>query len=315
MPDPSATAFARSDDEAGRFLNLLSRHGLLIPTSAQGVYGRGAIFRGVVEAACALVGRLSPPGAEAIEFPPVIDRRSFQATHYLANFPHLAGVVHCFCGDDEGHARLLETVAAGGDWASELAPSEVVLTPAACYPVYGVVAARGPLPEGGLFVDASSWCFRHEPSSSPVRMLSFLQREQVCLGTDAHVRAFQTAWKTRAMAMFQALRLPAEYRPAKDPFFGRLGGLVAQGQQARGLKHEILVPIVDPACPDACGSFNHHGDHFARAFGVRTADGETARTACAGFGLERLALALFRHHGFRPATWPADVRKALWPEA
>jgi seryl-tRNA synthetase len=145
-------------------------------------------------------------------------------------------------------------------------------------------------------------------------MLSFRQREQVCLGTDAHVQAFQTAWKTRAMEMFEALRLPAEYRPAQDPFFGRLGGLMAQGQQARWLKHEILVPIADPARPDACGSFNHHGDHFARAFGVRIANGETVRTACAGFGLERLALALFRHHGFRPEAWPADVQKTLWPE-
>lgn len=314
MLDLSAETLAGSGDEAGRFLKLLVQHGLMIPTSALGVYGRGAVFRRVVEAAYALVGRLSPPGAESIEFPPVMDRHSFQATRYLANFPHLAGVVHCFCGDNDGHARLLQTLAAGGDWAAELAPSDVVLTPAACYPVYGMVGARGPLPDDGLFVDASSWCFRHEPSSSPVRMLAFRQREQVCLGIDEHVQAFQTAWKTRAMEMFRALRLPAEYRPAQDPFFGRLGGLVAQRQQGRLLKHEILVPIVDPERPDACGSFNQHGDHFARAFGVRTADGETARTACAGFGLERLALALFRHHGFRPEAWPVEVRRTLWPD-
>jgi hypothetical protein len=30
-----------------------------------------------------------------------------------------------------------------------------------------------------------------------------------------------------------------------------------------------------------------------------------------GFGLERIALALFKHHGLRPEAWPAAVRKVL----
>ena len=48
-------------------------------------------------------------------------------------------------------------------------------------------------------------------------------------------------------------------------------------------------------------------------FGIQTPDGETAHTACLGFGLERNVMALFRHHGFDPKEWPADVRKRLWP--
>jgi hypothetical protein len=53
--------------------------------------------------------------------------------------------------------------------------------------------------------------------------------------------------------------------------------------------------------------------HFAQAYGLRTAVGETAHTGCAGFGLERVALALFRRHGFRAEVWPAAVRQVLWP--
>jgi seryl-tRNA synthetase len=311
VPDQAAPAPAASEDARGAFAALLAQNGLLIPTATPGVYGRGAVFARVVEAVGALVGRLAPPGADSMELPPVMGRAGFQATGYLAKFPHLAGVVQCFCGDDDGHARLLNAVAAGGDWTGALSSSEVVLTPAACYPVYAVVAARGPLPADGLILDVSSWCFRHEPSRHPERMLAFRQREQVCFGTAAQVEQFRAAWETRALAMFRALRLPAEYEPAQDPFFGRLGSLVAEGQRARRLKYEILVPIADPARPDACGSFNLHGDHFARAFGLRTAGGGTARTACAGFGLERLALALFRHHGLRPEAWPADVQETL----
>lgn len=313
MSDPSEAVAIRPVDACRWFASALARHGLLVPTATPGVYGRGAVFVRVVEAVRARIGLLAPHGAESLELPPVMARSGFQATGYLTSFPHLAGAVQCFCGNDEGHARLLETVMAGGDWTGALSPSEVVLTPAACYPVYGMVAARGPLPADGLIVDVSSWCFRHEPSERPERMLSFRQREQVCLGTAEHVEAFQAHWESRAREMFGALRLPVEYRPAADPFFGRLGTFMATGQQARRLKNEMMVPIVEPTRLDACGSFNRHDDHFARAFGLTTAGGKTARTACAGFGLERLALALFRYHGFDPDAWPADVCDELWP--
>ena len=45
--------------------------------------------------------------------------------------------------------------------------------------------------------------------------------------------------------------------------------------------------------------------------GVATADGEVAHTACVGFGLERIALALYRRHGFDRATWSPSVRGTL----
>jgi seryl-tRNA synthetase len=298
-----------------RFRQELADHGLLVPGPVPGVYARGVVFERVVDAMDAAVGRLAGPGVEAVRFAPVMGRSAFEATRYVANFPQLAGTVHCFCGNDDDHARLLECLAEGADWTGSQRASEVVLTPASCYPVYGMVAARGPLPAEGQVIDAASWCFRHEASEDPIRMLSFRQREQVCLGTEAQVDAFEHRWTERAHALFRALMLPADYRPANDPFFGRLGHLMAQGQRSQRLKHEFAVPITDPVSHDACGSLNHHGDHFARAFGVIGADGEIARTACAGFGLERLALALFRHHGFRLTDWPSALHAHLWPEA
>jgi hypothetical protein len=44
---------------------------------------------------------------------------------------------------------------------------------------------------------------------------------------------------------------------------------------------------------------------------VRLADGGPANTACLGFGLERITLALFCTHGFDTDAWPADVRSEL----
>jgi seryl-tRNA synthetase len=65
--------------------------------------------------------------------------------------------------------------------------------------------------------------------------------------------------------------------------------------------------------PTAICSFNWHQDHFSSKFGIRDAEGATAHTACLGFGLERVALALVKAHGFDPQAWPQDVRAQLWP--
>ncbi|MDQ1687275.1 MAG: hypothetical protein QOK42_250, partial [Frankiaceae bacterium] len=53
--------------------------------------------------------------------------------------------------------------------------------------------------------------------------------------------------------------------------------------------------------------------HFTALHGLSCADGSPAHTACLGFGLERIVLALLAAHGLDVAAWPAEVRAALWP--
>ena len=95
--------------------------------------------------------------------------------------------------------------------------------------------------------------------------------------------------------------------------FGRGGKVLAAGQKEQKLKFEVLVPVISRENPTAVCSFNFHQDHFASTFQISTADGNMASTACLGFGLERIAMALFRTHGFEPDSWPAEVRRQLWP--
>ncbi len=293
-------------------LDELLASGVLLATGVDGVHGRAGVFEDVVDGLDRLVARLGRGlGAERMRFPPVMPRRTLERSGYLNGFPHLAGTVHCFCGDDAGHAELLRCVAAGEDWTAGQAASDLVLTPAACYPVYPMLALRGPLGAGGHLVDVTSYCFRREPSLDPARMQAFRMREYVRAGTPEQVGAFRDEWVERGLAVADALGLPAVLDVANDPFFGRGGRMMARSQREQALKFELLVAINDPGKPTACMSFNHHGDHFGEIWGIRTAAGAVAHTACVGFGYERLALALMRHHGFDPAAWPEAVRQTL----
>jgi hypothetical protein len=135
---------------AVRFRDELLRAGLLLATGVDGVYGRAGRFDAVVEAVERLIGRRAEGDeAELMRFPPGMARPAFEASGYFRTMPQFVGTVHCFCGDDADHRRALDCQAAGGDWAAEQRSSDVVLTPASCYPVYPIVARRGPLPEGG----------------------------------------------------------------------------------------------------------------------------------------------------------------------
>ncbi len=292
----------------------LLENGLLIDTGIDGLYGRSGIFEDVIARFDDLITRWGgKDGAEVARFPPAMNRRHFERSGYMKSFPQLAGTVHSFAGNDRDHHALLDQIATHQDWTANQKSTDIVLTPAACYVLYPVVAKRGPLkPEGALF-DLQSYCFRHEPSQEPTRMQMFRMREYVRFGTPEQVTEFRASWLERGEKMMRSLGVPVELDIANDPFFGRAGRMLANNQRDQKLKFELLIPINSEENKTACLSFNYHQDHFGTTWGIETADGEVAHTACVGFGMERVALALFRHHGFDVEQWPQVVRKVLWP--
>jgi seryl-tRNA synthetase len=139
----------------------------------------------------------------------------------------------------------------------------------------------------------------------------FHQRELVRIGEADEVLAWRESWMARAQAIFELIGLSATRDVATDPFFGRGGKFLANSQREQRLKFEVLVPIASPN-PTAVSSFNFHQEHFGSAFGIQLHDGKVANSACVGFGLERITLALFRAHGMEIQRWPEEIRKQLW---
>ena len=295
---------------APEFRDGLIRQGLLIPTGVDGVYGRSAEFEDTVERLDGMVSQLCRSDAPTrMRFPPVLNRVHLEQSGYLKSFPQLAGSIHSFAGDDRAHRDMLQAIESGADWSADLPHAGVMLTPAACYPVYPAFAGR--LPEEGRTADVLSYCFRHEPSDDPARMQAFRMRENVRLADPARVEAWRNLWFDRARDYTGRLGLDATAVVANDPFFGRGGKLLARNQRDLELKFEIVVPIASAEGPTAIISLNYHQDHFAVVFGITTPDGQPAHTACIGFGLERITLAMYRTHGWDRGQWPSGARRAL----
>lgn len=284
--------------------------GLLIPMGSAGLYGRSGVFEHVVEQFENLVTRSAKHlNAEVMRFPPLISRQTYLCTDHIETFPDLMGSVHSFMGKERDHAEMLSKKANGEDWTTSLKPADVMMTPATCYPLYPT--ATGTLPEGGRTVDLVSFVFRHEPSVDPARMQCFRQREFVRLGTPDQAREHRDYWLKLGKEILNSVGLEVTAVVANDPFFGRGGKIMSATQKEQELKYELVIPVATADKPTAITSCNMHLDHFGHAFNIKTADGKTAHTACIGFGLERITLALFKVHGFDPKTWPSDVKKVL----
>ncbi|TPQ50208.1 amino acid--[acyl-carrier-protein] ligase, partial [Prosthecomicrobium hirschii] len=264
-----------------------------------------------VEKLAALISGHREAGTEVFRFPPVMSRSQLEKSGYLKSFPNLLG---CVCALHGTEREILDAVTRfdrGGSWTDSLSPADLVLSPAACYPVYPIVAERGPLPAGGLVFDVAADCFRHEPSKHLDRLQSFRMREYVMIGAPDDVAAFRERWMERAQGIARDLGLTFRVDTASDPFFGRVGQIKAVSQVQQALKFELLVPLRSEESPTACMSFNYHREHFGVTWDIKDAHGEPAHTGCVAFGMDRLAVALFHTHGTDLARWPESVRSLL----
>ena len=289
----------------------LIQAGLLLESGVQGVYGLSGTFEGIIEAFERYVTRAGAElNPEVVRFPPILNRKTYLSTDHIETMPDLMGSIHTFKGSQREHLDMVDKLNKGEDWTACLAPADVMMIPAACYPLYPT-AANTVLPAEGRLVDLRSFVFRHEPSPDPARMQIFRQREYVRLGTPEQAQAHRDFWLGKGQEMLKALGLPVKAELANDPFFGRGGKVMAATQKEQELKFELVVAVASEEKLTAISSSNCHLDHFGKEFNITTENGEFAHTACIGFGLERITLALLKNHGFDPNRWPTEVKQQL----
>lgn len=300
------------DEQRATFRSGLEANGWLLPTLGDGVDGLGPqaedVVQGIAASARRIAAELTPaPGPRRLRFPPVNGSRLLERTNYVASFPQLMGTINAFEGDNAAHRELLATFEERGDWSSSLTPAGHAMVPAVCHPLYAHLADS--VVDGTVF-ELVGECYRHEPSPDPMRFVSFRMFEAVRLGTPEQAAEHRERWLEAGLGLLRSLGLDVAADTASDPFFGRAGRLLSAGQKQAQLKFEILTEVY-PGQPTAIASANLHEDHFGEAFNLRTADGRTAHSACFGFGLERVMLALVARHGFDSNAWPAAVREEL----
>ena len=136
-------------------------------------------------------------------------------------------------------------------------------------------------------------------------------REIVRIGEPETVIEWRDRWRDRSLELLRLGRPRRRARRRLRPLLRPPGRLLARSQRAQELKFELLVPIAGDDEPTAVASFNYHQDHFSSVYGIDDAEETTAHTACLGFGLERITLALLRAHGLDLDAWPAAVREKL----
>ncbi|WP_333767622.1 hypothetical protein [Streptomyces sp. IBSBF 2435] len=215
--------------------------------------------------------------------PPVLSRAVCERAGYPGTFPHLLGSVH---GSPDGGAP---------------APTDLVLTSAACHHLYPLLAGRTVTATGQLSVEAV--CYRAEATAETGRLRSFRMYEIVRFGAPDAVADWRDSALASVAEWLRGLGLGITVELASDPFFGRPGLLMSDVQRSKQLKWEVLAEV-DEGLAQAVASANYHEDHFGRAFGFTLPDGSPAHSACVAFGLDRLLLALRHRHG-PGAGWDA----------
>jgi seryl-tRNA synthetase len=254
-------------------------------------------------------------GATEFRYPTLIPTSVMRRCGYLRSFPQLMMFVTRLHGDLDTYLDFRREASERDDLTEAMRAHagefDSCLPPTMCFHTYHQLADR-PLPAPSMTVTARGKSFRFESRyrRSLERLWDFTIREIVFLGGREHVLDCRRRLMQRTWELVDALGLGGRCVVANDPFFVEAGAAErVWSQHLLELKYELRMPV-HPGRDIAVCSFNFHEQFFGDAFGIES-NGQAAHTACAGFGLERLAYAFLCRHGLEPDRWPADVRAAL----
>jgi len=255
-------------------------------------------------------------GAREVHLPSLLGADTLVTSGYLHGNAHLGNYVFHLHEDRSAVARFAEKciTSTGGIDLSGLDTSagvpEAVLSPAACQPVYRMLAGRTvtePFVTTGYVR-----CYRYEGGATRGlrRSREFGVREIVYVGTERGAADFRTELIGLASEFLDRFELSGALATASDPFFTDTSADYRVYQLALELKHEVQLGLGGDRV--AAASVNQHGDHFGRAWDIRAGSTkEQAHSCCMGFGIDRWCLAVFSQFGFDVRDWPRALREVI----
>ncbi|MFF5571791.1 class-II aminoacyl-tRNA synthetase family protein [Streptomyces luteogriseus] len=247
-------------------------------------------------------------------YPTLISTEALATAGYFASFPqHLMFVTRLHNDIDvyQGFQRSYGETGIDSTVLDACHNVDYCLPPTMCYHTFHQYRGRTLDAEGVHVVTAKGKSFRFEAAYATTmeRLWDFTIREIVFMGPREDVLASRELFMRKIFAFVDELGLSGFCEVGNDPFFG--GDDTSAriwSQRLMELKYELRLTVA-PGRTIAVGSFNFHDDLFGRGFGIDYGTEGTARSACVGFGLERLVYAFLCQYGLDSAGWPATVRE------
>jgi seryl-tRNA synthetase len=249
-------------------------------------------------------------------YPAMVSPALLQRVGYFSSHPNAASFV-CHLAEDFDELEQFRRANSGDGFvapqAGVVAPPHRCLNPAACFPCYESLQNRR-LENESMALTWMGRVFRYESKNMTglERLWEFNVRELVFIGSEAFTLDAREKARQLVKDLAEEWDLDCRIESATDAFFPTVYGPQSFWQRVKDVKYEIRLAVESGAQGEdrsiAAGSINLHGPFFGERFGILLPNGDTASTACVGWGLERWVLALFTQHGFEPSQWPEGLR-------
>lgn len=254
-------------------------------------------------------------GGREYQYPTLIRTDVLDRCGYFNSFPQFLMFVTRLHSDVDTYRAFLDNYNATGDVRafalSQCQNLDYCLPPTMCFHTYHQLRDRQLGPEQNVVVTARGKSFRFESRyyRTLERLWDFTIREIVFVGAREFVLDCRQRFMQAVFTMMdQEFGLMGFCEVANDPFFCNqdTAGKI-WSQKMLELKYELRLNVAEDRTI-AVGSFNFHESFFGENFHIRRGESDWARTACVGFGLERLVYAFLCQYGLDRNSWPEAVR-------
>jgi len=250
-------------------------------------------------------------GATEYLFPTTMPFETLNQSGYIKSFPHHAGFVSYGKKSFDGFSSLVNSLNSPCETNRYLGDVRNLLSPTVCYHFFQTLKLSG-LTSNGITVTGTSKCHRNEDAGAYgiERLNTFTMREIIFIDNPDEVKMKIKIFSDEISKILSDWGVFYRKMNATDPFFAGEMSNKRHFQALLDLKSEykLKLPYADKWL--AVSSVNYHRDSIIKSFNIST-DNPGYHSGCIGFGLDRLAIALFSQFGIDFNFWPVNVKLSL----